>query len=96
MAMIDIDHAKESNMLLAASQLPPRIEGEAAVYPAIEDGVNSIGNAIAAAQVHATLALAQAVRESASTCDHGNRGLCMVCLTWTIENAITNGLGGRS
>lgn len=39
---------------------------------------------VAVAQVHATLALQRPV----STCGHGNPGLCMDCLTFTLENAL--------
>ena len=54
------DHYREAEQLLNSCQLPGFGPGGAEQYPAHEDGVNSIGNALAAAQVHATLAVAAA------------------------------------
>lgn len=52
------DHFEMAERLLASCQLDAGDDRNAPTYPAEEDGVNSIGNALAAAQVHATLALA--------------------------------------
>lgn len=55
------EHYLEAERLLKSCQSPgERHPDDAEEYPALEDGVNSIGNALAAAQVHATLALAAA------------------------------------
>lgn len=55
------EHYREAEKLLRSCQIDRATDREAATYPAVEDGVNSIGNALAAAQVHATLALAAAL-----------------------------------
>jgi len=57
-----IDHFREAERLLLSCQLEHATERDAATYPQYEDGVNSICNALTAAQVHATLALAEANR----------------------------------
>ena len=54
------EHYREAEKLLRSCQIDRATDREAATYPAVEDGVNTIGNALAAAQVHATLALAAA------------------------------------
>lgn len=54
------EHFVEAERLLKSCQLQGFGPGEAEQYPAREDGVDSIGNALTAAQVHATLALAAA------------------------------------
>ena len=59
-------HYAEAEQLLKSCQLPGFGPGEAEQYPEREDGVDSIGNAIAAAQVHATLALAAATAMAAN------------------------------
>lgn len=54
------EHIKAAGALLVSCQLPGIFEGsEAEQYPATEDGVNSIGNALLAAQTHAMLAQVQ-------------------------------------
>lgn len=54
-------HYQEAELLLLSCQSPvPRVPGDAETYPEREDGVDSTGHALAAAQVHATLALAAA------------------------------------
>lgn len=58
------DHFETAERLLASCQLEVGDERNAPTYPASEDGVNSIGNALAAAQVHATLALAATIAEA--------------------------------
>ena len=55
------DHRAEALRLLESCQIDPGDERDAPTYPELEDGVNSIANALAAAQVHALLALAEAV-----------------------------------
>lgn len=55
------EHYREAERLLKSCQSPgERHPDDAEEYPALEDGVNSIGNALVAAQVHATLALTAA------------------------------------
>jgi hypothetical protein len=54
------EHYREAERLLMDCQVVPADERNPATYPAREDGVNSIANALAAAQVHATLAKAPA------------------------------------
>lgn len=63
------EHYREAEKLLRLCQIDRANDREAATYPAVEDGVNSIGNALAAAQVHATLALAAATALMAATGD---------------------------
>lgn len=57
------EHYAEAERLLRSCQLLPAIETDAAIYPAVEDDedghpIHTTTNALAAAQVHATLALA--------------------------------------
>lgn len=52
------DHFKAAEALLLSCQMAGSIGETPETYPAVEDGLNTIGNALAAAQVHATLALA--------------------------------------
>jgi hypothetical protein len=59
---MSVDHFREAERLLLSCQLDSGTERDAPTYPQSEDGVNSICNALAAAQVHATLALAEANR----------------------------------
>lgn len=60
--MTEADRARR---LVESCQLPGYTDPEDhEIYPAIEDGVNSIGNALAAAQVLATLAVADELRRS--------------------------------
>lgn len=54
------EHFQMAERLLASCRLDDGDERNAPTYPAQEDGLNSIGNALAAAQVHATLAVAAA------------------------------------
>lgn len=55
--------AERARRLVESCQLPGYADPEGhEIYPAIEDGVNSIGNALAAAQVLATLAMATELR----------------------------------
>ena len=54
------EHYLEAEKLLRSCQIDRAVDREVAIYPAVEDGVNNIGNVLAAAQVHATLALAAA------------------------------------
>ena len=61
------EHFQMAERLLASCRLDDGDDRNAPTYPVQEDGLNSIGNALAAAQVHATLALAAA---SASTFVH--------------------------
>ncbi len=64
--MTGAEHYRLAEQLLKSCQVIEGDKCDAAVYPAQEDGVNAVGNGLAAAQVHATLALA------AATCwDHG-------------------------
>jgi hypothetical protein len=58
--MTGLEHYREAERLLLDCQVTPADDRNPAVYPAREDGVNSIANALAAAQVHATLAHAAA------------------------------------
>ncbi len=55
------DHYREAEQLLLSCQLLPANAAECATYPDREDGTDSCFNALRAAQVHATLALAAAV-----------------------------------
>lgn len=52
------DHFMTAERLLASCQLDAGDERNAPTYPAEEDGVNSIGNALLAALTHAVLAVA--------------------------------------
>lgn len=54
------EHYREAERLLLSCQVLPATASEAATYPQHEDGINTISNALIAAQVHATLALAAA------------------------------------
>lgn len=54
------EHYRAAELLLRSCQVGDNHPAEAATYPAREDGVDSIGNALLAAQAHATLALAAA------------------------------------
>lgn len=56
------EHQGEAERLLLSCQLEPATEYDAATYPANEDGANTICNALVAALVHATLALADTLR----------------------------------
>lgn len=56
------DNGAEALRLLVSCQIERATEREPATYPAREDGVDSIGHALAAAQVHALLDLADAIR----------------------------------
>lgn len=61
------EHFREAERLLVDCQLAAGDDDPPEVYPAFEDGgVNSIGNALAAAQVHATLAQAAAIIDAPS------------------------------
>lgn len=51
-------HYQEAERLLDSCRL--YVDGESEIYPERENGVDTCGNALAAAQVHATLALAAA------------------------------------
>lgn len=58
-----MSEADRARRLVESCQLPGYADPEGhEIYPAIEDGVNSIGNALAAAQVLATLAVADELR----------------------------------
>lgn len=57
------EHYEQAERLLVSCQLVPPSDVEQ--YPALEDGVDSIAHALAAAQVHATLAAAAATIEAA-------------------------------
>ncbi|WP_367128281.1 hypothetical protein [Saccharothrix sp. HUAS TT1] len=54
------EHYQAAEKLLASCQLQAPGDRNAETYPEREDGVDSIGNALKAARVHATLALAAA------------------------------------
>lgn len=57
--MTGAEHYRMAELLLESSQMPgPHYAAEAEQYPALEDDVDSVSHALAAAQVHATLALA--------------------------------------
>lgn len=56
-------HRAEALRLLESCQIEAATEREPATYPAHEGGVDSISNALAAAQVHALLAIADALGE---------------------------------
>lgn len=58
--MNGIDHFRQAEALLRSCQLRDLPPDSVEQYPAREDGVDSIGHALAAARVHATLALAAA------------------------------------
>lgn len=64
------EHYEAAERLLLSCQMPDT-DGEAEQYPAREDGVDSVGHALAAAQVHATLALAYGHLPVTLTIDHG-------------------------
>lgn len=64
--MTGSEHYHEAERLLLDCQVAPADNRDPAVYPAREHGVDSVGNALAAAQVHATLALAAAMRLAAT------------------------------
>lgn len=53
------EHYEAAERLLLSCQMP-ETDGGAEQYPAREDFADSVGHALAAAQVHATLALAYA------------------------------------
>lgn len=58
------DHFEAAEALLLSCQEPGSVGETPPIYPALEDGVNTIANALAAAQVHATLALAATLAET--------------------------------
>lgn len=58
------EHFHEAERLLLNCQTEPADALNAATYPALEDGQNTIANALAAAQVHATLALAASIESA--------------------------------
>lgn len=58
--MTGADHYRAAELLLLDCQVLPATANDPATYPEHEDGQNTVGNALAAAQVHATLALAAA------------------------------------
>ena len=54
----------------------------------VDSAHNFLSQTLAAAQVHATLALAAATAEAAgSTCPHGTRGFCTYCALPLLERA---------
>jgi len=57
------EHYREAERLLLSCQITSADENDAAVYPAVEDGMHTTTNALAAAHVHAMLALAAATAE---------------------------------
>lgn len=59
-------HFLEAERLLLSCQILPSDKHEPATYPGREDGSDSTSHALAAAQVHATLALAAAQLEATS------------------------------
>lgn len=59
--MTGAEHYAEAERLLLSCQVMPATEGDPATYPSVEEGEHTTGNALAAAQIHATLALAAAV-----------------------------------
>lgn len=56
------EHYREAEKLLESCQVPPKDDQFEVYppYPAAEEDLNTVGNALRAAQVHATLALAAA------------------------------------
>lgn len=56
---------------------------------AVDDERCWIANTVAAAQVHATLALAaaaQSAQDDIARCPHGSTGICMACLTPFVDH----------
>jgi hypothetical protein len=66
------EHFEAAEKLLLSSQLcEPDVDGEQ--YPAREDGADAVGHALAAAQVHATLALAASLAPVSVTIQQPSR-----------------------
>ncbi|HEV2780388.1 MAG TPA: hypothetical protein VGX25_13445 [Actinophytocola sp.] len=66
------EHYRLAEALLTSCQLSSDLPEDVEYYPAKEDGVDTCANALAAAQVHATLALAAATAlGSQRVDDHG-------------------------
>lgn len=85
-------HYAEAERLLKSCQLAGFGPGEAEQYPAREDGVDSIGNALAAAQVHATLALAAATAMAAPAAEMPNADIYAWCdVAGTKAEAVARG-----
>lgn len=63
------EHFEMAERLLASCQLDAGDERNAPTYPAQEDGLNSVGNALLAGLTHAVLALAAAHGADGPTLD---------------------------
>jgi hypothetical protein len=66
------EHYREAERLLLSCQITRADENNVAIYPAVEDGLHTTTNALTAAQVHATLALAAATASTQATAYDGD------------------------
>lgn len=79
------EHYHEAERLLRSCQLVSATADNAAIYPELEEGVNTTANALAAAQVHAMLALAAATVGAFTRSDSWADGMSVAAWARVIE-----------
>lgn len=93
--MTAYDHYRAAEALLLSCQVPGTHGETPEQYPAREDDADSVGHALAAAQVHATLALAATRSADVPPVKSSGTGLC-TCSPGECPDASSEGLRGTS